>query len=104
VKIFTEKPNNIKLENLDFHNRSNAIPRSISEKINYHFKVPHDKYKNPLTSSQEVGWFREEKLNKNHRSFPRISCEITQFADEYCFSKGRSPFVRKDFVSKGQNK
>ena len=103
MKIITEKPNNITQDNLDVNLRISAVPLNISEKIKEYFKVPNEKYPNPLTSSQELGWLQDNKLNKNQRRHPRLGCDVTKYADEYCFSTGVSPFSSKD-IKKNESK
>ncbi len=96
MKIITEKPTNLKQENIDLDMRLSAVSENISNKIKYYFKTPNEKYNNPLTSSHEVGWFNDDKLNKNQRRHPRIGCDVTRYADEYYYLKGRSPFATRE--------
>eukprot|EP01029_Cantina_marsupialis_P025048 TRINITY_DN6570_c0_g1_i1.p1 TRINITY_DN6570_c0_g1~~TRINITY_DN6570_c0_g1_i1.p1 ORF type:complete len:163 (+),score=45.72 TRINITY_DN6570_c0_g1_i1:39-527(+) len=42
--------------------------------------VPAEKYANPLTTSQVLGWPNGEKGEMNDKAFPKKSCEETKFA------------------------
>lgn len=75
----------------------------IKQKIDYYFKVPNEKYANPLTSSHEFGWHRGEKLNRNQRRHPKLGCDVTKYADEYSALKGRSPYATKEIVVKDKD-
>jgi hypothetical protein len=98
--MITEKTNNIKRDHYDLDLRASGIPSLISDKIKYYFKVPNEKYSNPLTSSHEFGWHIGEKLNKNQRRKPRVGCDVTKYADEYYALKGRSPYATKEAIIK----
>lgn len=92
----TDKPNNVKKENLDLELRAKEIPENISNKINHYFEMPNRKYTNPLTSSQEFGWYQNEKLNYKLKKYPRYICDVTRYADEYYALKGKSPYATRD--------
>jgi hypothetical protein len=102
--MITDKPNNIKKEQLDLELRAQDIPEMISEKIKYYFKVPNEKYSNPLTSSHEFGWDKGEKLNRNQRRSPKVECDVTKYASEYYALKGRSPYATKEPIKKEDKK
>lgn len=96
--MITEKPNNILKDQLDLNLRSKLIPKHISDKIEYHFKVPNAKYDHPLTSSQELGWDSSDMLNRSPRR-GRIGCDVSRYADEYYALKGRSPYASRNPIN-----
>lgn len=91
--MITEKPTNFQKE--DSQKKSEEIPEYIKNKIKYHFKTPYEKYCSPMTSSQEFGWDKSEKLNWNMRRHPKNSCDVTKYTDEYLALKGQSPYILK---------
>ena len=99
MKIITEKPNAILNGRINTDSQSSGVPENVKEKIKDYFKVPNEKYENPITSSQEFGWYKGEKLNKNMKRF-RIGCNETKYGDTYYAMKGRSVFAGKDGVIK----
>lgn len=96
--MITEKPSNYK--QVDVLKKSEEIPDYIKEKIKYHFKTPSEKYINPLTSSQEIGWDKSEHLNWYVKKYPKNSCDVTKYADEYQALKGQSPYSGKSVIAK----
>ena len=98
--MITDKPNLIQKDHMDLNLRASAIPELISEKIKYHFKVPNEKYLNPLTSSHDFGWYKGELLNRNQVRHPKATCDVTKYADEYYALKGRSPYASKNPIVK----
>ena len=81
--------------------RAEAIPEDIKNKIKDElFKRPNEKYKFPLTQSQEIGWDVCPYLNTGKR-IAKKTCDVTKYADEYFAMKGVSPFATKS-ISKGE--
>ena len=81
--------------------REKEISDDIKNKIkNELFKRPNEKYKFPLTQSQEIGWDECPYLNIGKR-MTRKTCDVTRYADEYYTLKGVSPFATKS-ISKGE--
>ena len=81
--------------------RKKEISDDIKNKIkNELFKRPNEKYKFPLTQSQEIGWDECPFLNTGKR-MTRKTCDVTRYADEYYTLKGISPFATKS-ISKGE--
>lgn len=101
MKIITDKPNNLKNEQLDSETRRSEIPESISNKIKDYFKTPCEKYGYPLTSSHEFGWDKAIYLNKE-KKYLRFDCDVTSYANEYQKLKGRSPYASKDSIKKNE--
>jgi len=62
-------------------------------------KVPTEKYEEPMTTSQQIGWF-SQPLMPNRRKLGIKSCEITQYANDYSMAMGRNPFARKEPIVK----
>jgi hypothetical protein len=100
VKIITDKPNNVEKKLFDLERRKSDVSTEIHEKIKYYFDVPNQKYFNPLTSSQEIGWEKFDGLNYHFRNHPKYRCDVTDYANEYFALKGRSPFASKDPMNK----
>ena len=81
--------------------REKEISDDIKNKIkNELFKRPNEKYKFPLTQSQEIGWDECPYLN-NGKRMTKKTCDVTRYADEYYTLKGVSPFATKS-ISKGE--
>ena len=57
-------------------------------------KIPTEKYSEPITSSQEIGWWSVPLMPDRKRQGTK-ACEITKFADDYAQAMGRNPFQRK---------
>ena len=101
VKIIATKPNYISKEHLDLEKREKEIPEDIKNKIKDKlFKTPSEKYKFPLTQSQEIGWDVCPYLNTGKR-MAKKTCDVTRYADEYYSFQGVSPFATKS-ISKGE--
>ena len=101
VKIIATKPNYITEDQLNLEKREKEIPEDIKNKIkNELFKRPNEKYKFPLTQSQEIGWDICPQLNTGKRRAKK-TCDVTRYADEYYSLKGVSPFATKS-ISKGE--
>ena len=94
------KPNYIKKEHLDLEQRAKDIPENIKEKIrNELFKIPSEKYKWPMTQSQEIGWDAPIGLNTNLRRSKNGS-DVTRYADVYVTMNGRRPHATKSISAK----
>ena len=52
--------------------------------------TPKLKLKNPVTSSQEVGWFHDSKSVKQFKNFAKNQCDETVFASAYYGMKKQS--------------
>ena len=53
-------------------------------------KIPTEKYSEPITSSQEIGWWSVPLMPDRKRQGTK-ACEITKFADDYAQAMGRNP-------------
>ena len=102
--MITEKPNSIDKDRLDLELRAKHIPPHIDEKIKYYFKVPSERYENPMTSSQDVGWYPTGKLNIGMKRHPNLGCDVTKYADDYYSMKGRSPYATREAPVEKVNK
>ena len=60
-------------------------------------KVPTEKYDQPMTTQQEIGWMVTSHANHfKHRKYHGISGSgITKFAETYAVCMGMNPFQRK---------
>ena len=58
---------------------------------------PTEKYWEPQTASQEYGWIHEPLSPPSSQfRYPRMSCEVTDYATAYVMSSGgTSPFAQK---------
>mmetsp|Transcript_41932 Transcript_41932/g.102827 ORF Transcript_41932/g.102827 Transcript_41932/m.102827 type:complete len:147 (+) Transcript_41932:105-545(+) len=62
-------------------------------------KVPTEKYEEPMTTSQEIGWY-SKPLMPNRKKLGIKSCEITEYANAYSMAMGRNPFARREPIVK----
>lgn len=73
-------PNRLQLSNDDFHRLFESVTLS-----------PTQKYREPQTSTQTVGWFISPLSAPDRRfQFPHKSCDITRFAQELMMHNRRS--------------
>mmetsp|Transcript_11853 Transcript_11853/g.23691 ORF Transcript_11853/g.23691 Transcript_11853/m.23691 type:complete len:149 (+) Transcript_11853:50-496(+) len=99
ANMITEKPN-VPPERLGY--TITAEPEMIAELdsvLKETKKVPTEKYSEPATSSQEVGWY-SKTLMDGRKKFGVSNCEITSYANAYCQAMGRNPFARKEPIVK----
>eukprot|EP00294_Goniomonas_avonlea_P014894 CAMPEP_0114560466 /NCGR_PEP_ID=MMETSP0114-20121206/11476_1 /TAXON_ID=31324 /ORGANISM="Goniomonas sp, Strain m" /LENGTH=165 /DNA_ID=CAMNT_0001746017 /DNA_START=54 /DNA_END=551 /DNA_ORIENTATION=+ len=73
--------------------RQQELRDSIAERA----KPPFERYDQPVTSANEIGWYHRPLVTqRNHRNYrPLSSCEITSYASNVLASQGVSPFARK---------
>ena len=58
---------------------------------------PRQKYPEPQTSNQDIGWFTNPLVPQTGQwQYKRKTCAITNFADEYLTLKKINPFKIKD--------
>jgi len=60
-------------------------------------KVPTEKYLQPVTTAQEIGWMHLEYGNqfKNRKAYGIKNNAITKFAEAYVIDMGMNPFQKK---------
>ena len=87
---------------LNLEEKEKDIPKDILDKIkNQYSKNPNEKYKWPMTHSQEIGWdIKEKGLNTNPR-MAKTTSDVVKYADYYYAMNGKSPYATKDMGSKG---
>ena len=87
---------------LNLEEKSKKIPFEILDKIKHQYsKNPNEKYKWPMTHSQEIGWdIKEKGLNTNPR-MAKTTSDVVKYADYYYAMNGKSPYATKDMSSKG---
>lgn len=69
------------------------MPLEIRNQVDYFFKTPVEKYKNPITTSHEYGWDKPKKTKVFKTIYSKNTNDITNFASIYWASKGISPFA-----------
>jgi len=55
-----------------------------------------------MTSSQEVGWDKEIKIKRFCVLYSKNTCDVTRYASEYTYLKGRSPFASTKVAPKAK--
>lgn len=100
LHIIAQKPNNVNPMAFDLKKRELNVDQNIRNKIkDEYFKTPNQKFKYPLTMSQEIGWESSEGLNTGKRKAKK-SCGETKYADYYYGLNGKSPYSTKDLSKK----
>eukprot|EP00284_Hemiselmis_tepida_P005549 CAMPEP_0174924874 /NCGR_PEP_ID=MMETSP1355-20121228/7540_1 /TAXON_ID=464990 /ORGANISM="Hemiselmis tepida, Strain CCMP443" /LENGTH=144 /DNA_ID=CAMNT_0016170729 /DNA_START=56 /DNA_END=490 /DNA_ORIENTATION=+ len=99
ANMITGKPN---VDPARIGHKTEADPEMIAELDNIlkdTKKVPTEKYAEPMTTSQQIGWY-SKPLMRERKKLGISSCEITQYANDYSMAMGRNPFARKDPIVK----
>lgn len=60
-------------------------------------QVPTEKYLQPVTTAQEIGWMHVEYANrfKERKAHGLKNNAITKFAEKYVIDMGMNPFQKK---------
>ncbi len=90
LKILPEKPNKMTKKSIT---KIEDIPKEIREQVEYHFKTPLEKYSKPMTSSMDYGWDKPSGFKVFRTLYSKNTNDITKFADEYYYLKGKSQFA-----------
>ena len=90
LKILPEKPNKITKKSVA---KIEDIPKEIREQVENHFKTPLEKYSKPMTSSMNYGWDTPSGFKVFKALYSKNTNDITKFADEYYYLKGKSQFA-----------
>ncbi|EKX48269.1 hypothetical protein GUITHDRAFT_105873 [Guillardia theta CCMP2712] len=83
------------------HVRGGEMPAEIAKKLNStleeQHKTPKQKYDEPMTTQQEIGWLTQEYAHqfKDRKQYGLKSNPITKYAEKYVVDMGRNPFQRK---------
>mmetsp|Transcript_25003 Transcript_25003/g.48602 ORF Transcript_25003/g.48602 Transcript_25003/m.48602 type:complete len:145 (+) Transcript_25003:66-500(+) len=99
ANMITGKPN---VDPARMGHRTEADPEMIAELddiLKTTKKVPTEKYDEPMTTSQQIGWY-SVPLMQNRKKLGIKNCEITQYANDYSMAMGRNPFARKEPIVK----
>ncbi len=101
-QVITEKPNHI----IPLGRPDTETMRKCTEKLDMLCSThdrevpPSQKYKLPLTSAHEFGFWNQYASKDPNTMFDhkRTTADITKYADSYATMTGKSPFCRVDFV------
>lgn len=93
VELISDKPNNKK------GHQVNNVSYEIKNQVDDFFKTPLQKYKNPITTSHELGWDKPSNFKVYKQIYSKNTNDITRFASEYCYLKGKSPFASNKVVT-----
>jgi FAM183A and FAM183B related len=67
----------------------------LSDNLQHYKATPKTKLKNPLTASQEVGWFHDSVKVEQFTKHGKKKCGETVFAGAYYGMKGHSIYSNK---------
>ena len=84
-----------KKEELNYEELKNELGDAYTTGVKRVAQVPKEKYKYPITTSQELGWdLRLVGYNDNF-IYPRVQCNETKYADNYINMSHVSPFANQ---------
>ena len=100
AKITTTDPRHLKEGTHGLTEAQKARYVQIREDLEHSYRTfPAQKYAMTLTSAHEVGWDVNQRTSSMRKSamthfYPRVSSNITQFAENFARINGNSPFNR----------
>jgi len=74
-----------------------SVVAQLNSTLKEQHKTPKQKYEEPMTTQQEIGWLTQEYANqfKDRKQYGLKGNPITKYAEKYVVDMGRNPFQRK---------